>query len=255
MKTLKFRGDRVRGLRESMGWSQDDLAQVVAKATGKSPNQSKMSQWEGGRRNPSFEELGVLADCLQTTINYLLGDTDNSDPHKNGPSLVFVRGGNLRDAELIQAIIDVVLRMPYERRGPAKEILTSFVTLPEADREAMLSSIAYSIKLETREKQLIAHLARRLVEVELPKIKTNEAEEVARIVDSMTTDERPKALLAMRRLANNLHYQMIDAEATIAYLLEIISNAPDDATMRGWLETQIRKLGVTPDDFLAGSKQ
>jgi transcriptional regulator with XRE-family HTH domain len=59
--------ERLKAARDFRGFSQGDLA----KLTGLQP--SAVSHFETGARKPSFDNLRLLADKLDVTIDYLLG--------------------------------------------------------------------------------------------------------------------------------------------------------------------------------------
>lgn len=60
----------VKSLRLERGWSQQD----VADRTGL--NKMTISQYENGKRRPSFEVIETLASIFHVDMNYLMGFTD-----------------------------------------------------------------------------------------------------------------------------------------------------------------------------------
>lgn len=66
---MKFK-DRLRELRIEKNISQQQLGNVV--------NVSKMavSHWESGHSEPSIEQLIVISDYFEVTVDYLTGKTD-----------------------------------------------------------------------------------------------------------------------------------------------------------------------------------
>ena len=62
--------DRLRELRIEKNISQQQLGNVV--------NVSKMavSHWESGHSEPSIEQLIVISDYFEVTVDYLTGKTD-----------------------------------------------------------------------------------------------------------------------------------------------------------------------------------
>lgn len=66
---MKFK-DRLRELRTEKNISQQQLGKIV--------NVSKMavSHWESGHSEPSIEQLIVISDYFEVTIDYLTGKTD-----------------------------------------------------------------------------------------------------------------------------------------------------------------------------------
>ena len=66
--------ERIKNLRKQNRLTQEELAEKV--------NISPMTarRWEWGQRSPRAEELQKLAEALNTTSAYLLGDTDDPRP-------------------------------------------------------------------------------------------------------------------------------------------------------------------------------
>lgn len=65
---------RIRDRRLKQGIRQDDLA-VLSGLT-----QSQISRYEAGVSSPAIPVLRVLAQALDTTIEYLLGSTEDQSP-------------------------------------------------------------------------------------------------------------------------------------------------------------------------------
>src|SRR5690606_16004283 len=57
----------IKKLREQKGWSLDELARRVGVA------KSTLSRYESGQREFPINDIGIYADVLGTTIEYLLG--------------------------------------------------------------------------------------------------------------------------------------------------------------------------------------
>lgn len=71
MKSETLFSQRLLGLRERLGYSQKELASRAGLQA------TAVSHFETGTRKPSFDNLRRLADALETTIDYLMGRTDN----------------------------------------------------------------------------------------------------------------------------------------------------------------------------------
>ena len=67
-------GTRLKMLRKQMGFSQERLGDLV------DAHVNTVRRWENGSRSPDTEMLQKLAQALNTTTGYLLGETD--DPAK-----------------------------------------------------------------------------------------------------------------------------------------------------------------------------
>ena len=63
-------GKRLQEKRKSKGYSQEELAKLLGKS-GKSIKQA-VSQWELNKTEPSLSDLTLLAQILETSIDYLV---------------------------------------------------------------------------------------------------------------------------------------------------------------------------------------
>lgn len=62
--------ERLRALQKERGCSQGQLARIIY------TSQTTVSFWSHGRRYPGIGHLVSLADYFDTTVDYLLGRTD-----------------------------------------------------------------------------------------------------------------------------------------------------------------------------------
>lgn len=76
-KNNNITGDRLRALRKSLRLRQEDVGEVVRKS------KSTVAGYESGFRSPNKETLDKLAELYRTSVDYLLGRTDNSSPTYN----------------------------------------------------------------------------------------------------------------------------------------------------------------------------
>ena len=60
----------VKSLRLERGWSQQEVADRAGL------NKMTISQYENGKRKPSFEVIEALAEIFHVDMNYLLGYTE-----------------------------------------------------------------------------------------------------------------------------------------------------------------------------------
>lgn len=67
---------RLKELREEMGISQYEFARRLGVA------QSTVGGWESGKREPSFDTLKKIAEFFNTSVDYLLGRTNQRNPNK-----------------------------------------------------------------------------------------------------------------------------------------------------------------------------
>ena len=70
---------RIRDLREDSDLNQEDIAQYLHM------KQNSYSSYETGRRTIPAEILGQLADYYETSVDYLMGRTDEKQPYPKPP--------------------------------------------------------------------------------------------------------------------------------------------------------------------------
>lgn len=82
-------GDRIKLMRERMGWSQRDLANEARRHApeGKRVTRNSISQYENGHSYPDNWMMQAIADALETSVPFLTGTTDDPSP---GPRPTFV---------------------------------------------------------------------------------------------------------------------------------------------------------------------
>jgi transcriptional regulator with XRE-family HTH domain len=82
---------RLKGLRESAGYSQAALARKLG------VSQSTVGNWEAGLREPGFSAICAIADLFGVTVDYLLGRSDEpGGSFCSEPPLPEVRPGMIR---------------------------------------------------------------------------------------------------------------------------------------------------------------
>lgn len=67
--------ERLKILREDEGFTQQHLAEVLNVST------SAVSHYESGTREPTIGTLIQMADILNVSVDYLVGNTDANLPH------------------------------------------------------------------------------------------------------------------------------------------------------------------------------
>lgn len=68
--------ERLRWLRKKNGLTHTQLAEKIARETGKITNKATICGWETGTRAPKQDIMLALAKTLNTTVDYLIGTTD-----------------------------------------------------------------------------------------------------------------------------------------------------------------------------------
>jgi len=61
---------RIKELRKKEGWTQVEMAKRLG------VTDALVSQWESGKRMPSFEMIEALGDLFHTDLNYMIGHED-----------------------------------------------------------------------------------------------------------------------------------------------------------------------------------
>lgn len=67
-------GGRLRSLRKQKGMTQKELAALLG------VTDAAIGMWENEKRDPDYETLVRLAQIFNTSVDYLLGHTDNRQP-------------------------------------------------------------------------------------------------------------------------------------------------------------------------------
>ncbi|MCR4817368.1 MAG: LexA family transcriptional regulator [Fretibacterium sp.] len=83
-------GEKVRTLRRKKRMTQEDLAKAM------NVQRNTVWRWENTRANPDKNTMILLAATLDTSIAYLMGETDNPDRMDFGQSPVFFQPSNVR---------------------------------------------------------------------------------------------------------------------------------------------------------------
>ncbi|OOC42443.1 hypothetical protein XO08_07695 [Thermosipho sp. 1074] len=109
--------ERLKQLRVEKGLTQYDMAKKLNIA------RSTYANWEQGTTSPSDEFLAKLAEILETSVDYLVGNTDIKEPAEE----ILRKMGAL---ELIRRI-PVVGKVAAGQPTPAEENIEGYIVLPE----------------------------------------------------------------------------------------------------------------------------
>lgn len=75
---MKIFGERLRAARKAKGYANSaELGEIL------SVGNSTVSRWEAGEREPSLETVKKLAEILDVSVAYLMGETDFPEPDAN----------------------------------------------------------------------------------------------------------------------------------------------------------------------------
>ena len=69
-----MRGDRIRKLREEMGWTQEMLAERINVPV------LSINRYENNKTTPDVNKITLLAEALECSVDYLLDLSDDPTP-------------------------------------------------------------------------------------------------------------------------------------------------------------------------------
>ena len=90
--------DRIKQLRKQKGLTQKEMAEAVGVGV------STVAMWESGKRTPSFKLLNDLSDLFDTSIDYILGTSDDD----RSPKLNDAQVEQLGTWEIQSELIDIL---------------------------------------------------------------------------------------------------------------------------------------------------
>ena len=100
-------GKRLRDCRKEKGLSQNEVAKLL------STNHSVIGKYERDDVNPSIDAVKRLAELLETTVAYLVGEADTNELFKNSDMLRRLKDISILPEQDKQAILynlDALLR-------------------------------------------------------------------------------------------------------------------------------------------------
>lgn len=133
--------ERLKQLRQKKGLTQQEIADLVH------VNRVTYTNWEKGKREPSFENLVKLASVLGTSTDYLLGTSDNYIDLEDFETLI----KKLPEEEITKLIQDKVTNIKIGLLIAAKETGLSLEQLAELlpkndDEKEFISLVIQSLK-------------------------------------------------------------------------------------------------------------
>lgn len=133
--------NRLVQLRKKRGLTQQQIADEIG------VNRGSYSNWEKGKREPSFENLVKLASILGTSTDYLLGTSDNYIDLEDFETLI----KKLPEEEITKLIQDKVTDIKVRLLIAANETGLSLEQLAELlpkndDEKEFISLVIQSLK-------------------------------------------------------------------------------------------------------------
>jgi transcriptional regulator with XRE-family HTH domain len=111
-------GKKIAILRKDKGWSQTDLANQLDTSV------SVISRYERDEMNPGIDAAKKLADLLDSTVGYLLGETEESNLFKDTEMLErfkAIKDFKADDKEKIYFTIDAMIHEVNNRKRYASK--------------------------------------------------------------------------------------------------------------------------------------
>ncbi|MGO3522577.1 MAG: helix-turn-helix domain-containing protein [Leuconostoc mesenteroides] len=120
---MSITANRIKELRTQKKLTQQGLADIINSSRG------TVAKYEGDERNPSYAMLSLIADALDTTVDYLQGKTDT--PTKTIDSNVNTGDENKKHVELS----DDELIMSFEGKELSEDYKKSILAFVKMLRE------------------------------------------------------------------------------------------------------------------------
>lgn len=100
--------ENVKKTRKNRGYTQQELADLISKKTGKQTYRATITTWESGKHEPSAATIKIVAEILGTTVDKLLGTTSSqtrsSSQHQSSEPFAKEEAFALFRAELVNRI-------------------------------------------------------------------------------------------------------------------------------------------------------
>lgn len=108
---MSITANRIKELRTQKKLTQQGLADIINSSRG------TVAKYEGDERNPSYAMLSLIADALDTTVDYLQGKTDNAlkTSHNGSDDGDDKKHVDLADDELIMSFEGKELSEEYKQ--------------------------------------------------------------------------------------------------------------------------------------------
>ena len=103
----KALGQRIKQLRKQIGWTQKELAIRINASHG------QLNKYESGQNTPPLDRLILLAEVLDTSVDYLIGGHHNAEPPIYNLRLIqrfqTIEGFDKDERELVVQLLDAMI--------------------------------------------------------------------------------------------------------------------------------------------------
>jgi transcriptional regulator with XRE-family HTH domain len=122
-------GSRISQLRDSRGWTQEELSQALG------ISRAALSHYEKNRREPDSETLTKMADVFNVSLDYLVGRTEHPHMVLDEDVGAFVDRLELSDEEILSKFA-----LTVDGRQLSPEEARRFIAFVRAERAMNQSS-------------------------------------------------------------------------------------------------------------------
>jgi len=103
----KALGQRIKQLRKQKGWTQKELANRIE------ASHAQLNKYESGQNTPPIDRLILLAEVLDTSVDYLVGGHHNAAPPIHNVRLIqrfrTIEGFDKEERELVIQLLDAMI--------------------------------------------------------------------------------------------------------------------------------------------------
>lgn len=193
----KIIGERFAKERERLELSQQKFGELVGlQQAGVNAVEKEYRSEAGTLRSTSVEKLIRSAKIFNCSLEYLVGMVDDR-----------------------RSVVDILAELQaIKKRGIV------MVASDENQTVALHTLADRAPKLSNEELHMVALLCQRLTETRDRQVATQEADEAARIIDRLPTEQRLAALAAVKDMEENLKSSVDELRGRMQYLLELVQD-------------------------------
>lgn len=193
----KIIGERFNKERERIELSQQKFGELVGlQQAGVNAVEKEYRSEAGTLRSTSVEKFVRSAKIFNCSLEYLVGMVDDR-----------------------RSVVDILAELEAIKKRGIVMVAT------DENQTAALRTLADSApKLSNEELHMVALLCQRLTETRDRQVATTEADEAARIIDRLPTEQRLAALAAVHDVEEQLRTNADELKERLGYILELIAD-------------------------------